>query len=313
MVVLDWEKLGSDLQLWAAAGLAAIFVFVLVSVFGRARRRREGVVPVSAPTFVLGLLGGSLATWLFLQRAEVRHLDAIEQAFVARTEELNARALSPGSPLSCLSVSQDPSMVTSCEKALFASPENVAAAISYVSAQLALLMEIKALRGGQQDNAVTIRLRRSLEADPFGMVAHVLVSSGCSSDSCKLFDLFQDTRKIRGDLVAQIFEKHLAQYEQEVWAKVADEQHVAVLPARRKPLANITYPSAASIPAVSIMEPEPNTNNTSSATNLTRGGTASDPVWSPSPPSGSAPQNGLAANGKPGWATPMQLNPFPSP
>jgi hypothetical protein len=205
-------------------------------------------------------------------------------------------------------------MTGSCEKVLFASPENVAAAISYTSAQLALLTEIEAHLGGQQDNAVTIRLRRSLEADPFGVVAHVFILSGCSSDSCKFFDLFQDTRKIRSDLIAQIFEKHLAQYEQEVWAKVAEpEQHVAALPTRRKPLANITYPSAASIPAVSIMEPEPNTNNPPSATNSTRGTTGSDPVWNPASPLSSSPQTGSVTNGRPGWATPMQLNPFPSP
>jgi len=313
MVALDWDNLGSPLQLWAAAGLAAIFVFVVISVVGRVRRRHVGAAPVSIPTFVLGLLSGSLATWFILQQTALLHRDQVEQAFVARTEELNARALTAGSPLSCLNVSQDQSLVAPCEKVIFASPENVAAAISYVSDQLALLVEIQGHRADQQDNAVTIRLRRSLEADPFGVVAHVLTSSGCSSDACKLFDLFQDTRKIRGDLIAQIFEKHLAQYEQEVWAKVAElEQRAAVLPTRRKPLADITYPSAASIPAVSIMEPEPNSNSTSSATNSIRGGPASDPVWSPASPSGSGP-SGLVANGKPGWATPMQLNPFPSP
>ena len=312
-MALVWENLGSTLQLWVAAGLAAIFVFIVCLIFARVRRRPDGGAPVGSSIFVLGLLGGSFATWLILQQTVLHRPDGIEQAFVVRTEALNARALSPGSPLSCLNMAQDPSMAGTCEKVLFASPENVAAAISYTSDRLALLTEIAAHRGGQQDDAVTIRLRRSLEADPFGVVAHVLASSGCSSDSCKLFDLFQDTRKIRGDLIAQIFEKHLAQYEQG-WTKVPEpEQHLAVLPTRRRPLADMKFPSAASIPAVSIMEPEPNTDDISSATSSARGTAGSDLVWSPASPSGSNAQSNSVTNGKPGWATPMQLNPFPSP
>ena len=46
-----------------------------------------------------------------------------------RAEELAAHALSPGSSLACLDALAGDSVETACEKALFASPANVAAAV----------------------------------------------------------------------------------------------------------------------------------------------------------------------------------------
>ena len=50
-----------------------------------------------------------------------------------------AGAIAPGSALSCLDEIAGEAVEVACEKAVFASPEAVAAGINYVTAQLALL------------------------------------------------------------------------------------------------------------------------------------------------------------------------------
>ena len=53
--------------------------------------------------------------------------------------DLATRALAPGSALACLDTIAGETVENACEKALFASPEATAAAVSYVAAQLSLL------------------------------------------------------------------------------------------------------------------------------------------------------------------------------
>ena len=66
-----------------------------------------------------------------------------------------------------------------CERPLFASPEAVAAAVAYVDARLSLLTASAALADRDPSyQPVFERLRRGLEADRYGLVAHVLMTRG---------------------------------------------------------------------------------------------------------------------------------------
>jgi hypothetical protein len=272
MFGLDPDIGGSALRLWVAAGSAALLVFVCALAFDWTRTRtvaRVSVVVVGA------VLGGTLA-WAFLNAAGSRDRAAERRGLESRAAELNVQALQPGSPLACLDGLSGDSVEAACERALFASPVTVATATTYVAARLALLADMTAYvqRGGGDIDSALVPLRRGLETDRFGFVAHTLAKrDGCASDKCKALSLLSDPSKVRANLSGQTLDRYLERY-LTAWAQapVTPVAEAAAMPAPvapttvaaqtpepgapRKPL-NIDFPSADSIPAVSIMNPEP--------------------------------------------------------
>jgi hypothetical protein len=255
----------SALRLWVAAGSAAslLILFVLAFFLPQAvagRTLRSSFVIVGA------VLGGTLA-WALLGLDILSDRSAERRSFELRAEELNARALVPGSPLACLDALAGETLKAACEKTLFASPANVAAASSYVAEQLTLLTALAAFakRANAGVDDLLLPLRRSLEADRFGFLAHVLATrNGCSSDDhCSALALLNDPSRVRANLRGQALDRYLDHY-LEIWARasegsVADAAQTNApsgAPAARK-MVNIDFPTAASIPPVSIMTPEP--------------------------------------------------------
>jgi hypothetical protein len=207
-------------------------------------------------------LSGAMTWASFLDRPGVADRMIERRALELRALNLNARALAPGSPLACLDPIAGESVTAACERALFASAASVAAASSYAAAQLALLSDMVASGGTDMETALW-PLRRSLEADPFGFVAHVLVTrDGCTTDDCKALTLLHDASRVRANLSAEAFDRYLDHY-LAFWAKAPDgtagdpTQPAAGPQGPRKVGVNADFPSAASIPAVSIMNPEP--------------------------------------------------------
>ncbi len=112
--------------------------------------------------------------------------------------------------------------------------------------------------------------RRAIELDRFGIAAHVLAArDGCTAERCAAFALLDDTDALKANLKAQVFEQYVSRYA-EAWNKRRAEKQPALsaLPApapamRRPPKApqplsdKYDFPSAASIPPVSIMNAEP--------------------------------------------------------
>ncbi len=207
--------------------------------------------------------------WAFLNAATVRDQSAERRALEARAAELSIQALAPGSPLACLDGLAGDNVEAACERALFAAPATVATATTYVAARLALLADMTAYtrRGGGNIDGALLPLRRALEADRFGFVAHMLaVRDGCTSDNCKALALLADPSKVRANLSGQTLDRYLDHY-LTAWAQspsvpVADATPTAAAPGEptappRKSALNIDFPSADSIPAVSIMNPEP--------------------------------------------------------
>ena len=263
MFGVDPDIGSSALRLWVAAGSAALLVFICALAFDWTRTRtlaRVGVVVLGA------VLGASLA-WAFLDAASFRDRSAERRALEARAAGLNAESLAPGSPLACLNGLAGDDVEAACEKALFAAPSTVASATSYVAARFALLADMVAYtkRGGGGINSMLLPLRRSLEADRFGFVAHTLaVADRCSSDHCEALALLDNPGQVRANLSGQTLERYLDHY-LPVWAKgpdvpVADATSTSALQPGTPPphkMVNIDFPSAASIPAISIMNPEP--------------------------------------------------------
>jgi len=342
------------LRLWFAAGSAALLLIVCALAFGWTRLRATARVSVS----VLGAILGASMAWAFLDAGAVRDQGAERRALEIRAAELNAQALAPGSALACLDALAGESVATACEKALFATPATVATAISYAAARLALLSDMVAYtgHGGTGIDGMFLPLRRSLEADRFGFVAHALaVRDGCSSQSCKALALLHDASRVRANLSGDMLDRYLDHY-LTVWNQAPDNP-VADLtsspppamgppgaPGGRKVTVNIDFPTAASIPPVSIMNPEPNrpvpgavaaepNPAPASASKRSRKQAASTPAQSALPPLGdstspvdpvwmpatapAAPKATTAAVpgatiAAPGGGAPVQLNPFPA-
>jgi hypothetical protein len=208
--------------------------------------------------------------WSVLDNAAMRDRDAQRSALKLRAGELAAQALAPGSPLACLDAIAGETVQAACERAVFATPASVASAVAYVAAQYALLSDMTAFSktGGTDIADDLVPLRRALEADPFGLLAHVLVRrNGCTSERCQGFALLHDPSHVRTNIIAQTLQHYVDHY-REIWARTADAPAVGVadisptgtadLSKRKVPVA-IDFPSADSIPPISIMNPEPKT------------------------------------------------------
>jgi hypothetical protein len=262
MLGIDPETGALSLHLWVAVASAVLLaIFCAVAIFR--------VVPaLRVEVLILGALLGAVIAWAVLDREAAGERRAEGRAFETRAAELAARTLAPGSPLGCLDPLVGDNLEAACEKAIFASPASVAAATSYVAARLALLSEMTAYvgRGGTQIDDVVLPLRRALETDRFGFLAHLLVArDGCTRENCDALRLLHDAERVRAHLGEGTLDQLVAQYST-AWAQptegLADAQarqaasaQPALLPSH-KPV-NIDFPTAASIPAVSIMTPEP--------------------------------------------------------
>ncbi len=160
----------------------------------------------------------------------------------------------------------------SCERALFASPEATAAAVAYVAAQLSLLADGSDYehRSGMSYESALAGLRLAIETDRFGIVAHILaVRNGCTSDRCDLLALLRNGNRVSDNLIGRRYEffvgRHSAEWPLAGLTPVAANAAVSASPTpapKPAPIArttpnNLFFPSSASIPAVSIMAPEP--------------------------------------------------------
>src|SRR6516225_2869496 len=245
-----------SLPVWAVVAIAA--VLVLACALALVRGRGEGAsVAVAILVLILALAG-----WWARDHFARRDLAAAQRALDARGFELATRALMPGSALGCLDAIAGETVEAACEKALFASPEATAAAVSYVAAQLSLLASARELGRHGETASGMLALRRALEADRFGVVAHVLaVRDGCTPDQCRAFAWLGGTSRIKVNLAERPFDARIKTYAAS-WP-AAGGRALASTPASPAPSAaakvpnNLYFPSATSIPPVNIMTAEP--------------------------------------------------------
>lgn len=224
--------------------------------------------------------------------AILQHVSATEQArerlaLVARNAELTRAALAPGSALACLNGEAGEKTGDACEAAVFGSAGAVAAAVAYEGERLSILKAAYDLskQGDAQVMPALAGARRAVELDRYGLAAHVLaVREGCTAVECPVLAMFTDTTVLKANLKAQAFETYVAQYAPQ-WGKPAAPAAPAAPPVAAAPkedtpaVASVapdtvapphdtqgtarpvdrkwTFPSADSIPPVSIMRSEP--------------------------------------------------------
>jgi hypothetical protein len=136
----DVETAGTlAVPIWLAAAGAAVLAVSLSLAITRA----AGVAVISS-LFRVGLIAvGVLAVWLYLEQrwgsATGSNPGSGRRSLDDRKAALMAGAIAPSSALSCLDEIAGEAVEGACEKAVFASPEAVAAGVKYVTAQLELL------------------------------------------------------------------------------------------------------------------------------------------------------------------------------
>jgi hypothetical protein len=254
----------------------------------------------------VGAVLGAILAWAFLAGGSGRDQSDERRNLETRAAQLTAQVLARSSPLACLDGMAGENVEAACEKALFAAPATVAAASSYVAARLTLLSDVVAyIKAGGKLDSVLLPLRQSLEADRFGFVAHTLaIRDGCTSSRCEALALLRDPKRVQANLSAQTFDRYQDRY-LPLWgqpetpvadaapsstATVATSQPPAGQ-AQKKIVVDADFPSAASIPAVSIMNPEPKTSPANAAPNTKMRGTG--PTRTPSRKNTNSPAQAL--------------------
>jgi hypothetical protein len=265
------ELLGGTfaLPLWALIA-AALLLLILAVLAGTRGGWQKAIVSSAQFAAVVGLL---FLAWNYFDRMTTRDAADERRAFQARLAEINVRAIAPGSPLACLDALAGQALDEVCEKAVFANPESVAAAVSLMAARWSLLRDAVALAAHDVSyDAAIADLRRSIEMDRFGFAAQAVAArEQCTAESCEALSLLADPARVAANLKERTFDvlvgRHVA-----AWLGRAPAPAVATVAGQGAPAAapgaqaaaspatssiNVDFPSAASIPPVSIMTNEP--------------------------------------------------------
>lgn len=215
-----------------------------------------------------------VAVYALIDRSSVAERAAERRALLAREVELSRIALAPGSALACLDGGAGETVENVCEKTVFASAQSTAAAVAYMDARLKLLASAAARDPGLL--TLLASTRRAVALDRFGVAAHVLaIRDGCTAEKCDAFALVDDASALQANLRAQVYDQYVSRYVASWNAPAPAEKPPAVsaLPSPTSPVRltasgqtptpavkpgeHWDFPSAASIPAVSIMGAEP--------------------------------------------------------
>src|SRR5579885_105865 len=223
---------------------------------------------------IMALALGAATVYVLVDRATFAERAAQRRSLLARDLELTRSTHIPGSALACLDGNAGEAVENACEHKVFASPEGVAAAVGYMDARLTLLAQAAAMHDAAL-NSLFASIRRAVALDRFGIAAHVLAErDGCTANKCDAFNLVDDASALKANLRAQVYDQYVSRYAGG-WNKASEAPAQAAAPAPsvsatpplttsgQKPVAAIKpgehwdFPSAASIPPVSIMNSEP--------------------------------------------------------
>ncbi len=224
------------------------------------------------------IAAAGVAAFAIVERLALDSRAAERRALIERAERLDSSALSPGSALACLDGGAGEATETACEAAVFATPQSTAAAVAYTAARLALLTDAQAHEPALAHSFAATR--RALALDRYGIAAHVLAArDGCTPANCPAFALVDNADALKANMKAQAYDQYVSRHAGR-WNAAPDAAAPAVsqapAPAETAaksdaktaepatgelvahPLSSkYTLPSAASIPAVSIMNAEP--------------------------------------------------------
>jgi hypothetical protein len=161
--------------------------------------------------------------------------------------------------LSCIDDLAGETVLTACEKTLFGSPDNAAAALSYAGFQITRLTSFGDVATANRNmTPELLALRRSVGLDRYGLMAYVLAARDhCTASDCAAYAALPDHTQIAVNMGNRVYEGLVSRYAPSWNAPAAAPvAALAPLPLIGKPT-NADFPTAASTPAVNIMTPEP--------------------------------------------------------
>jgi hypothetical protein len=243
------------IPIWAVGAMAAVFLVLIMLAVAQA-----GTATVMNTLFRTVIVVAVIAAgWLYVQSAGQQEKAALRRSLDERSAALLARAVTPGSALACLNGLAGETIEGACEKAIFASPEQLSAAVTYVSAQVSLLLDgaVYASRFDPAYFAEMAQLQTGLRADQFGIAAHVFATRGCSVDNCDIANIIGDPSHMLANLRDQVFAANMAKYAAAWNVSRAPAAETAAAPRPATVSSQYDFPSSASIPPVNIMAPEP--------------------------------------------------------
>jgi hypothetical protein len=281
--------------MWLTLAAAVFFaVFMLITLARAERSVANGALTVIA----------LLAIGIAVAATIPGYGPAAMRGAAGETSEMPAASAALPS-LSCLDDLAGDTVLGVCEKAVFASAESTAAAVSYVAAQISRLTALgDAAVAAKSMTPETEAMRRAIEHDRYGFVAQVLQTRDhCTPTECAAFRSLTDNHQIITNMDEHLYEGLVNRYAA-IWTAPPPPAVVAApgmgalaayppsVPSGKP--TNADFPSSSSIPPVSIMSPEPGTSSARATSPAT---TASTPSPHPSPSPSQSPA--VAAAKKP--------------
>jgi hypothetical protein len=261
---MNWALATSFDQIWRSSSfpmwltLAAAGFFGIVVLFTMLRAERS---VANAALTVITLLAIAIAVTSSLRTYAPASRSAPNEG---RTAPMPPPSLAA---LSCIDDLAGDVVQQACERALFGSAESTAAAVNYMAAMITRLTALGDAANAQRViTAETQALRRAIERDRYGLVAHVLlVRERCSPMECPAYRSLTDNHQIITNMDEHLYDGLVARYAP-LWnmppmTTASTGAPMAGLPPSSptgRPT-NAEFPSAANTPAVSIMTPEPGT------------------------------------------------------
>jgi hypothetical protein len=301
------DQISSAFPMWLTLAAAVFFgLLTLITVVRAERSVANGALTVIAllavGIAVAATIRGSSPTAIRGAGGEARMAPASTAAL---------------SSLACLDDLAGDMVLGVCEKAVFASAESTAAAVSYVAGQISRLTAFgDAATAGKSMTPDLQALRRSIERDRYGIVAQVLQARDhCTPTECTVFRALTDNHQIITNMDEHLYEGLVNRYAT-IWT-APPPPAAAVAPGMGALAAyppsvptgrptNADFPSSSSIPPVSIMSPEP------TAREKPTGATAAAPAARPSPTPSQSPAPAASAAKKSAAKQPPHPQPAPA-
>lgn len=295
--------------MWLTLAVAGFFgVCVLITLF----RAEKSIANVALTAITLLALGMAAAE-------TIRGFSPTQTSLSAGMVPAVQRTSTALPALSCIDDLAGDIVMAACERTLFGSAENTAAALSYAASQITRLTAQGDVAAANLSMTPELEmLRRSVERDRYGLMAQVLVTrEHCSPSDCAVFRVLTDHQQIATNMTDGVYDSLIARYAPSWNSAPAATASVGMLSSSMptgKPT-NAEFPSAASTPPVSIMTPEPSPST--SAAPPRQAGSSTPPPSAPSPaprPAASAAPAVAAAKKPPApkhAASPPQHTPAP--
>jgi hypothetical protein len=288
--------------MWLTLAAAAFFGLVVLITLLRAEK---SVANGALTVITLLAIGVAVA-------ATIREYGPTGRASAEIRATPSATASLPA--LACIDELAGDAVASACERVVFASPESTAAAVSYTASlitRLTALGDVAAAKASMTPELLAIR--RALERDRYGMVAQVLtVREGCTGIQCPAFRSFADSRQISINMTERNYDALVSHYGP-MWNALPALSPTAALGPPSLPTGkptNAEFPSAASTPAVSIMNPEPTSGT---PPNGQRPAQPAVNAQKQPPPAPAAPTAAMASAKKPTARRPAQPAPGAAP